>query len=392
MQPHSIYIHIPFCRHRCGYCDFNTYAGMEERIPVYMDALDLEIRKVARSTRRTYPVHSIFFGGGTPSLIPVARLERTLVTIRDLFPLTPDLEMTLEANPGTVSLEYLRRLRQIGFNRISFGMQSARPDELRLLERQHTTFDVIDAIRWARQVGFDNLSLDLIFNLPFQTLADWQQTVETAISLHPEHLSLYALTIEEGTPLFRMRRKGLIADPDDDLAADMYDWAGQRLVEAGFEQYEISNWARRSPNGELQACRHNLQYWKDRPYFGFGAGAHGYLGELRYANARGIKGYTRMVHDHDAQFPLGPAVVETWPVDPFTAMQEMMMVGLRLVQEGVSRAEFSSRFGRQIDDVFKAEIRDLLAKKLIEEDGERIRLTHTGRFIGNRVFMQFVGD
>lgn len=365
---------------------------MEERIPAYMQALDLEIRKVAQSAGQPFPVHTIFFGGGTPSLIPVDLLEQTLAQIRNYFTLTPDLEISLEANPGTVSIEYLSRLRKAGFNRISFGMQSARPDELRLLERQHSTFDVMDAIRWSREAGFENLSLDLIFNLPFQTLADWQQTVETALSLNPEHLSLYALTIEEGTPLFRLRRRGLVAEPDDDLAADMYDWAGQRLVDAGFEQYEISNWARLGRNGELLACRHNLQYWKDRPYFGFGAGAHGYLADMRVANARGIKGYIQMVHDRGAQFPIGPAAVETWPVDQRTEMQETMMVGLRLVKEGVSRAEFADRFGRQIDEVFQSEIRGLLEKKLLEEDGDRIRLTQFGRFLGNQVFMQFVGD
>ena len=340
---------------------------------------------------RVFPVHTIFFGGGTPSLISPDRLEKTLAQIRDQFSLTPDLEITLEANPGTVSLETLRHLRQIGFNRISYGMQSARPDELRLLERQHTTFDVIDAVRWSREVGFENLSLDLIFNLPFQTLDDWRQTVETALTLHPEHLSLYALTIEEGTPLFRMRRKGLVAEPDDDLAADMYDWASQRLGDADFEQYEISNWARRGADGVLLACRHNLQYWKDRPYFGFGAGAHAYLGATRLANARGIKSYIQRVHDREAQFPLGPATNQTWPVDSYTEMQETMMVGLRLIQEGVSRTEFANRFGKQVDEVFKNEIRDLLAKKLLEADGERIRLTQSGRFLSNQVFMQFVG-
>jgi oxygen-independent coproporphyrinogen-3 oxidase len=188
-----------------------------------------------------------------------------------------------------------------------------------------------------------------------------------------------------------MRRKGMIAEPDDDLAADMYDWASQRLADAGFEQYEISNWARRSKVGDLMTCRHNLQYWKDRPYFGFGAGAHAYLGDMRLANARGIKGYIRMVRNHEAQFPLGPASVESWPVDQYTEMQETMMVGLRLVQDGVSRLEFANRFGKQVDEVFKLEIQDLLAKKLLEEDGERIRLTHSGRFLSNQVFMQFVG-
>ena len=390
MQPHSIYIHIPFCQHRCGYCDFNTYAGMEDRIPVYMDALDLEIFKLAHSAGRMIPVHTIFFGGGTPSLIPVDRLEKTLAQIRELFSLAPDLEMTLEANPGTVSIDSLRHLRRVGFNRISFGMQSARPEELRLLERQHTTFDVIDAVRWSREAGFENLSLDLIFNLPFQTLADWQQSVEMAVSLHPEHLSLYSLTIEEGTPLFRMRRKGLVAEPDSDLAADMYEWASQRLADAGYEQYEISNWAKRAGDGHLLTCRHNLQYWKDWPYFGFGAGAHAYLEDMRMANARGIKGYIRMVHDREAHFPLGPAAVDTWPVDRFTEMQETMMVGLRLVQEGINREEFADRFGNQVDEVFHTEIQDLLDKKLLEEDGERIRLTHSGRFLSNMVFMQFV--
>ncbi len=392
MEPTSIYLHIPFCRHRCGYCDFNTYAGLEDRIGAYIEALCLEIRKVAQAGGQGLPVHTIFWGGGTPSLIPAPLLDQVLQAAAESFDLLPGLENTLEANPGTVTPQYLSALRALGFNRISFGMQSARPDELRLLEREHSVSDVIEAVHWARQAGFDNLNLDLIYNLPAQTLADWQQSVEFAIGLRPEHLSLYSLTIEEGTPMFRWRRRGLIAEPDDDVAADMYEWAGERLEAAGYTQYEISNWARRGADGRLLACRHNLQYWQDRPYFGFGAGAHGYLGETRMANARGVNGYIRMVHEHAAQYPTGPAAVETWPVDARTAMQETMMVGLRLVQDGVTRAAFAGRFGCALDEVFGTEIKDLVGKGLLEDDGERVRLTRHGRLLGNRVFMQFVGD
>jgi oxygen-independent coproporphyrinogen III oxidase len=392
MEKYSIYLHIPFCRHRCGYCDFNTYAGIENRIPAYIEALCQEIRKVSQASGQLFPVHTIFWGGGTPSLIPTELLEQVLSVISESFELLPGLENTLEANPGTVTPAYLQALRGLGFNRISYGMQSARPDELRLLERQHTIQDVIEAVRWSREAGFDSLNLDLIYALPGQTLDDWQHTLEFAIRLQPEHLSLYSLTIEEGTPMARWRSRGLIPEPEEDTAADMYEWAGERLEGAGFEQYEISNWARRDASGSLLACRHNLQYWQDRPYFGFGAGAHGYIGDTRMANARGVNGYIRMVQELSANYPTGPAAVDTWPVDDRTAMQETMMVGLRLVQAGVTRASFAGRFGRSLDEVFHPEIQDLVGKGLLEDDGERVRLTRRGRLLGNRVFMQFVGD
>lgn len=386
MQPYSLYVHIPFCRHRCGYCDFNTYAGLEGRIPAYIEAVCLEIRAAAARSGERLPVHTVFWGGGTPSLVPIALIRQVTDTLNEVFDLLPNVEMTLEANPGTVTLAYLRELRQAGFNRISFGMQSARPDELRLLERQHSVQDVIDAVKWSRQAGFNNLNLDLIYSLPFQTLAHWQQTIDMALELNPQHFSLYALTIDEGTPMYRWRKKGLLAEPDDDLAADMYEWAAERLERAGFEQYEISNWARRSPDGTLLACRHNLQYWLDRPYFGFGAGAHGYLGDMRMANVRGVQEYIRRVNANAS------AVSESWPIDEKTAMQETLMVGLRLVQSGVVRADFYSRFQRSVDEVFGAEIRDLVVKGLLEDTGDSIRLTRRGRLLGNLVFMEFVGE
>lgn len=392
MQAHSLYVHIPFCRHRCGYCDFNTFAGQEDAIPAYMQALQLEMRKVARSAPQRFRVHTIFFGGGTPSIIPTDLMAQTMGCIRQEFDVSANAEVTLEANPGTVSLPGLTELHQMGFNRVSFGMQSARPEELRLLERQHSYFDVVEAVRMARQAGFANLSLDLIFNLPAQSLPDWQASVDLALALKPEHLSLYTLTIEEGTPLHHLRQKGLIAEPEDDLAADMYDWAGERLAQAGFDAYEISNWARRDPQGQLYSCRHNLQYWQAQPYFGFGAGAHAYLGDHRLANVRGIRAYIRFVNGREAGFPYSPATVDTWPVDQRTEMQEMMMLGLRLVQAGVRREAFARRFGMPLDEIFGDEIRELIAKGLLEDDGERLRLTHRARFIANQVFLKFVGD
>ncbi len=210
-----------------------------------------------------------------------------LQTIDTQFDVQDGAEITLEANPGTVSLEQLRDLRAAGVNRLSFGMQSAHADELLLLERLHDHLGVIEAVKWARQAGFDNLSLDLIYGLPGQTLERWQFSLEMAVQLAPEHLSLYSLTLDEGTQLHRWASRGLVNWPDDDLMADMYLWAMDWLEDAGYRQYEIANFARISPNGagELLASRHNLQYWRNQPYLGFGAGAHGSAEKLRVANA-----------------------------------------------------------------------------------------------------------
>jgi oxygen-independent coproporphyrinogen-3 oxidase len=396
MDIYSLYLHIPFCIHRCSYCDFNTYAGQESQIPAYVESLCREIKLVSRSAGKRLPVHTIFFGGGTPSLLPVASLDKILKTISDCYDLLPGLETSLEANPGTVSADSLSGMRGIGINRLSFGMQSAHPDDLRLLERQHDTIDVIQAVKWARQAGFDNLNLDLIFGVPFQTLERWQQSLDLAVSMGVEHLSLYSLTLEHGTPFLRWAEKGMIPFPDDDLAADMYDWACERLSGAGFQQYEISNWARRMSDGSSSSCRHNLQYWHNAPYFGFGAGAHGYIQGYRTANVLGIKAFIqRCLESENCQFPVGPAAAQALPIDRWTEMQETMMVGLRLTDEGVSARSFLERFGETLNDMFGKEILALLKVKLIEwaePDGDRLRLTQHGKLLGNYVFRQFVGE
>jgi len=394
MVTYSLYVHIPFCRQRCGYCDFNTYAGIEDLVPAYVEALCAEITSVKETVGAYLPVHTIFFGGGTPSLLTVGQIERILIGIESSFELLPGLELSLEANPGSLSLIYLQELYKLGVNRLSIGMQSAQPEELRLLERQHRYEDVINAVKWARKAGFDNLNLDLIFGTPYQTLESWSHSLSLGLELKPEHLSLYALTIEHGTPLAHWVARGLLPDTDSDLAAEMYELADQQLAGVGYLQYEISNWARQSNQGELLSCRHNLQYWHNLPYLGLGAGAHGYAGDFRTANVLSPSVYIeRCMSGRKEQFPITPATASALPIDRVTEMGETMMMGLRLTGEGVSNVDFMARFGQALIEVFPKEIEELLAAGLLEwvgEGHEVLRLTPGGRLLGNQVFMRFL--
>jgi oxygen-independent coproporphyrinogen-3 oxidase len=407
MTETSIYLHIPFCAHRCAYCDFNTYAGQEALIPTYIDALIREIETVSALQAHPVPAHTLFFGGGTPSLIPTPHLSAVIDALRRAFALTANLEATLEANPGTVTAQSLKELHAAGLNRLSFGVQSANPNELRLLERAHDFFDVIQTVKWARQAGFKRLNLDLIYGLPEQTLADWQNSVKRIADLGPEHISMYGLTIEHGTPFGRWAARGLLPFPNPDLAAEMYEWAAEYLsMHYGYAQYEISNWA--LPGEE---SRHNLQYWRNLPYFGFGAGAHGYINGVRYSNVVRIKTYINRLSQktsaHPLQFPKqsapiresdtesvfhSPAIVSQNQPAIHESMQETMMLGLRLTMEGVSDTTFRARFGMGISEAFPREVDELTHLGLLEWRGSYLRLTPRARLIGNQVFMRFVGD
>jgi oxygen-independent coproporphyrinogen III oxidase len=394
MPLYSLYLHIPFCRHRCSYCDFNTYAGLDTLIPEYVRALTLEIELLALSAQESLPVHTIFFGGGTPSLLPLAELDRILKVLRNSFDIQSEAEITLEANPGTVSPSYLKEIHSLGVNRLSLGMQSSNPVELQFLERQHDHSDVIQAVEWARRAGFDNLNLDLIFGLPYQVLDTWQTTLEKALELRPDHLALYALTLEHGTPMQQWVGKGLLPEPDPDLAADMYEYAAERLSEAGFSQYEISNWARPAAGGGLAVCRHNLQYWRNLPYFGFGAGAHGFVGGYRTVNDLSPVGYIkRCTSGRQQAFPRTPSTIEINPVERQAEIGETLMMGLRLTEEGISARTFIERFGVSLKEMFEGEIERLVNQGLLEwiaGDEERLRLTPRGRLLGNQVFMAFI--
>ncbi len=410
----SIYLHIPFCKHRCAYCDFNTYAGQEDSIPAYVSALINEIEFIGQRAEQT-TIHTIFFGGGTPSLLSAPQFDSILRALHSAFTLTADAEVSIEANPGTISPEKLNAIRKSGINRISFGVQSANTEELRMLERIHDFFTVIEAVSTARKAGFDNLNLDLIYGLPEQTLSTWQTTLQRIVELNPEHVSAYALTLEHGTPFGRWSSKGLLPLPDPDLAAEMYEYAEEFLESKGYVHYEISNWAKtnsefRILNSEF-ACRHNLQYWHSLPYLAFGAGAHGYANGYRYSNALRIKTYierlTNYQHLHrtqvqvlpitNYQFPLSPATVNQHKQTPQDDMSEYMLNNLRLTNAGVAESDFRLRFGCGLQDVYSKELGELIGNGLLEKktseskiDSDVYRLSKRGRLLGNQVFMRFV--
>ncbi|WKZ42263.1 MAG: radical SAM family heme chaperone HemW [Anaerolineales bacterium] len=403
----SIYIHIPFCKHRCAYCDFNTYAGQEIMIPAYVNALIKEIEWIGNQPTRPSgysTIKTIFFGGGTPSLLSGPQFASIMSALSSAFALSADAEVTIEANPGTISPAKLDAIRKAGINRISFGVQSTVTEELRMLEREHDFFTVIEAVSTARKAGFDNLNLDLIYALPQQTLTSWQTTVKRALELHPEHISAYALTLEHGTPFGKWADKGLLPLPDPDLAADMYEWTMDYLPQSGYAQYEISNWAlNRHASSAVHglpslACKHNVQYWRSLPYLGLGAGAHGYAGGYRYSNALRIKTYIdRLDHSQSANlpFPLTPATVNHHRQTLQDDISDYMINNLRLVEVGVEEADFRSRFGSGLSDVYPKEMDELIHAGLIEqktsENSEVFRLTRRGRLLGNQVFLRFLG-
>jgi oxygen-independent coproporphyrinogen III oxidase len=397
MQPISLYIHIPFCIHRCAYCDFNTYAGLDYLIPDYIEALCSELKYISSSVQETQEIKTIFFGGGTPSLLPGEQLERVLLAIDKHFQTLPEIEITLEANPGTLTLEYLQNLLGLGVNRLSLGMQSANPRELQLLERQHSLLDVIQAVEWARQAGILNLNLDLIYGLPDQENQEWEKNLMQAINLRPDHLSLYALTLEHGTPMEKWVRRGLLSQPDQDRAAEMYEFSMDYLSGQGYFQYEISNWAMKDDCGNARPCLHNLQYWRNQPYLGVGAGAHGYANGVRVSNvlapARYIHRYMNGSDERKFEFPKTPSTVNLQKIGERDEMAETMIMGLRLVQEGVSKLRFFQRFNKTLESVYGAEIDRLIKLGLLEWGGDSnnsLRLTTRGRLLGNQVFICFV--
>lgn len=394
MQAHSIYIHIPFCTHRCAYCDFNTYAGLESIYSDYVTALLDEITLVSRAASSRIPVHTIFLGGGTPSLLESGDIYSILSCLRENYDLAPDAEITMEANPSSLRQSYLFELREAGINRLSIGMQSASPEELVLLERSHSYPDVARAVSWARVAGFNNINLDLIFGLPEQSQKAWQNTLELALALNPEHISLYALSFEHGTAFTKMLHRGLLPLPSPDDSADMYLLAESTLRDLGYEQYEISNWAKKDESERSMACAHNLQYWRNLPYFGFGAGAHGWIEEYRTRNVLSPSAYIERINAGlITDFPRSPATIEAIKIDERTQMAETMMMALRLTQEGLSPSEFKQRFNRSLANVYSIQIKDLTAKGLLEtyeKTENKIRLTAKGKLLGNQVFREFV--
>jgi len=377
-RPAGLYVHIPFCRIKCAYCDFCSYAGLEALIPPYIDALIQEIDLRAADWQETR-FDSLYLGGGTPSLLSPEQVDTLLSALRRAFDIDPKSEITLEANPGTIDQPQLVALRQAGINRLSLGFQSLQASDLALLGRIHSPQGAQSAFHDACQAGFKNISLDLMFGLPRQTLHAWRDTLEQVLTLAPEHLSLYALTVEEGTPLAQRIAEGHLPHPDDDLAADMYELAQGTLAQSGMQQYEISNWS--ADPGLLS--RHNLHYWHNERYLGLGAAATSYDGLDRATHTPDPAAYIAEIGRGELSY----ADVERPSRDQ--RMDETMMLELRLT-EGVSRRRSRERFGVEIDTVYGQEIEDLVEDRLLESDGIGIRLSPRGRLLGNQVFGRFL--
>jgi len=375
----GLYLHIPFCSSRCSYCDFNTYVGLTDLFEPYAQALAAEVRRAPATGQAQETAETIFFGGGTPSLLAPSQIGALIEACTDVFDLPEQAELTMEANPGTVTADYLGGVRAHGINRLSFGAQSADPTELKLLGREHDWAAVASAVTAAREVGFANINVDLIFGLPYQSLEAWQRTVQAALALSSDHISLYALTIETGTPMFDWTRRGEVPFPDPDVAADMYDYAEQTLGQAGFMHYEISNWCKPG-----HACQHNLIYWRNEPYHGLGAGAHGSTIVRRRWNVKRPAEYIARIKAGQT------AELDGEDIDVRTSMGETMLLGLRLLDEGVEHARFEGRYGTPLTKVFGPELDEGLTKGLIEIDDVRVRLTARGRFISNQVMKLFV--
>jgi oxygen-independent coproporphyrinogen-3 oxidase len=392
----SLYVHIPFCSTRCGYCHFNTFEGLERLFEPFTRALCVEIASYARRLQGEWTVQSIFFGGGTPTHLPAPLFVRIVDTLREQWAWTPDIEITTEANPTFITQAYLEALRSSGVNRISFGAQAFDPDLLRMLDREHGVEQIGDAVRAARRAGFTNLNLDLMYGLPRQTLNQWRSSLAAALALEPEHLSLYGLTIDEGTAFKKRVETGDLPPPDEDLAADMYEFAEATLASADFRQYEISNWARLNREchfigGEdlshelLLWCHHNRTYWRNEPYLGFGPGAHSYFDHQRYWNLNAPQSYIE-------KLKLGESVVGgSEEIGCRLEQAETVMLGLRL-NEGMARRRFDERFGVALDAIFGATLTQCHEWGLIDDDGERVRLTPRGRLLSNEVFQRLLPD
>ncbi|TMD57263.1 MAG: radical SAM family heme chaperone HemW [Chloroflexi bacterium] len=384
LETASLYLHIPFCHTRCYYCDFNTYAGMLPLREPYVRALLTEIALAGELAEhadgRVRRSRTLFFGGGTPSLLTVEQVTRLLHACREAFTVDEDAEITLEANPGTLNRKQLAGLRTAGINRLSLGSQSFDAELLKTLGRIHTPEEITQALHHARAAGFTSINLDFMFGLPGQTMRHWQETLDQALALHPEHLSLYSLIIEEGTPFYTWTEEGRIIPGDEDLCADMYEYADERLQGEGYINYEISNWA--LPG---HASRHNLTYWQNLPYLGMGAGAHSFFADKRFSNERDPQAYIQTLKKR--QLP----IVESETIERLQQMSETAFLGLRTAQ-GLHLPTFEERFAESFASFVGNRLRIVEEAGLLEQADGWVRLSKHGRLLGNEVFMRLLPD
>lgn len=373
----GLYIHIPFCRQKCLYCDFPSWAGKEGQMQGYVDALTKEIRK--RGTEYTdQQVVSVFFGGGTPTTLTIPMLEQLMQAVFENWNIAEDAEITTEANPGMLDGEMAAALKKMGFNRLSMGVQAWQNRLLKELGRIHTIEVFRENFKAVREAGFTNINTDLMFALPNQTMEDWQETVKNIVAMNPEHISAYSLIIEEGTPFYDRYEKGELKPAEEELDREMYHWAVDYLAEHGYEQYEISNFAKKG-----RQSRHNRIYWQAEEYLGMGLGSHSYMNGERFHNIYDLQEYIRA----DGDVSLLKEDIER--ITEEDALAEFMFLGLRLT-EGVSFAGFQERFGQGMKNIYGSQIEELVKDELLQEDEIGIRLTKRGVDISNYVFEKFL--
>src|SRR5215218_2601219 len=376
MTAAGLYVHIPFCSSRCSYCDFATGLFQSELAERYVGGLIDEIRA---SRYAGASVYTIYFGGGTPSLLAPSQLERILVSLYDSFQIAAETEITLEINPGSATPEKLRAFRSLGVNRASFGAQTFDDAELAKLGRSHNSADALRTFADLRAAGFANVSFDLIAGLPGQTLSGWQNNIKQALDLAPEHLSFYLLEVHSGTPLADHIRRGIQPEPDEDLAAVMYEWMIEQTTASGYEHYEISNLCRPGFHS-----RHNVKYWTAAPYYGFGCSAHSYDGAMRrWSNDRDVLRYVEMIESGASP------VVEEQQLSAVDVRAEAVFLGMRLMQ-GVDLRRYRESFGVDLRDEHADDLDRFCRAGLVEVDGDLIRLTRTGALLSNEVFAAFV--
>ena len=370
-KPFGLYVHVPFCSVRCGYCDFNTYTAAElgaapgSSQDAYLAAARAELDLAARVLPEAPPLYSVFFGGGTPTMLPAAELAGLLTAVRDRFGLAPDAEITTEANPESVDRAYLDTLVAVGFTRLSLGMQSARPGVLAVLDRRHTPGRVPQVVRWAREAGFSSVSLDLIYGSPTETLADWEASLDAAIGLEPDHVSAYSLIVEPGTRLAARIGRGELPGIDDDEQADCYTLAEERLVAAGYRAYEVSNWARTG-----HESRHNLAYWLGQDWWGIGPGAHSHVNGVRWWNVRHPRAYSAALANGNSPAQAREILTEE------ERRTERVLLELRVAT------------GLPVDVLTASERRRVpaqVAAGLVTESGGRLGLTPSGRLLADAV-------
>jgi len=375
----GIYLHIPFCRSRCSYCDFATDVyKSSEAVERYVAALCRELEHFdsqALAGGSDLSIDTVYFGGGTPSLLTPKQVEKILASLHSKFAIDPCLEMTMEMNPATVSLTTLKDYKSLGVNRASFGVQTFDDTELKRLARGHDANDARETFRMLREAGFENVSFDLIAGLPRQTLGDWERNLDEALKLQPEHLSLYLLEIHEGTPLaeqIRSRRQPL---PDEEIAAEMYELLLERMPAAGYAQYEVSNFSK--PGFE---SKHNSKYWLLEPVYAFGVSAHSFDGTQRYANERDTAQYVQLIEEKMTSETMRENI---------DAASEFVFLGLRMTN-GIDLAVFENRFGFNLRQKYGRQLETLFESELVEIYEDRLLLTRKGMLFSNEVFSVFV--